>query len=281
MIKAPSSVVKALRRRRQGGTRRVDRAFARKRLFKWAGAGLAGVALAGAVAVFSFGLVPLPLPLPERDFPIRTLKVEGAFEHVGRDEVTAVVAPLVAQGFFDTDVANIRVALLDLPWVRAAAVRRVWPDTLHVTLIEERAVARWEEGGLVNAEGRVFYPAADDVPKGLPLLKGPTRNAPQVVASYLALQQELAPLGLAIVDLSMDARRAWELTLTNGIRLTLGRQDAQHQVQRFVSLYPRVMAARAADIEQVDLRYSNGFAVRWRAPSASAQVTPKKTGDAV
>lgn len=266
-------------RKRRQGTRRADREFARRRLRKWVGAGLAGATLMAAVAAFASGLVPLPLP--EREFPIRTLKVEGTFEHVGRDEVAAVVAPLAARGFFETDVGGIRAALLELPWVRAASVRRVWPDALHVTLIEERAVARWDEGGLVNAEGRVFHPATDETPDGLPLLKGPPRSAPQLVSSYQILQRELAPLGLAIVDLRMDARRAWELTLANGIRLTLGRQDAEQQVRRFASLYPGAMAARAADIEQVDLRYSNGFAVRWRTPEGSAQAAVKKTGDAV
>lgn len=266
-----------LGRKRRQGTRRADREHARRRLRKWAGLVLGGCTLALVASAFAAGLVPLPLP--EREFPIRLLKVEGTFERVGREEVAATVAPH-ARGFFETDVAAIRDALVDLPWVRAASVRRVWPDTLHITLIEERALARWAEGGLVNDEGEVFHPPRDDA-GDLPLLAGPPRSAAQVVDYYLALQRELSPLGLKVAHLGMDARRAWELTLSNGIRLTLGNKDADRQVQRFVRFYPRVMAARAAEIEQVDLRYSNGFAVRWRAPGAAQAAAAKQTGDAV
>ena len=102
----------------------------------------------------------------------------------------------------------------------------------------------------------------------------------QVTAYYFDLQRQLSPLGLRIVSLGMDARRAWELTLDNGISLTLGSRDAERQMQRFVRFYPQVMAARASDIAQIDLRYSNGFAVRWRTPAAQA-AAGKNTGDAV
>lgn len=265
-------------RKRKQGTRRADRERARRRLRRWAGFGLSGCTLGLVLGAFAAGVIPLPLP--EREFPIRTLKVESTFERVSREEVTATVAPH-ARGFFETDVAAIRGALVELPWVRAASVRRVWPDALHVTLVEEQAAARWAGGGLVSVDGKVFHPPQGEA-DGLPLLEGPSRSARQMVDYYFALQRELAPLGLQIVHLGMDARRAWELTLSNGIRLTLGSRDADRQVQRFVRFYPQVMAARAAEIEQVDLRYSNGFAVRWRASGAAARASAaEKTGDAV
>ncbi len=267
-------------KRKRQGVRRVDRELARQRLRRWAGFGFGGAALTLLVSAFVSGLVPLPLP--EREFPIHTLKVESTFERVSREEVAALVAPHAARGFFDADVAAIRSELQALPWVRSASVRRVWPDALQVTLLEERAVARWAAGGLVNASGELFHPPLEpsDGAAELPLLAGPARSTVQVTDYYLALQRQLSPLGLHVERLAMDARRAWELTLDNGIRLTLGNKDAERQMQRFVRFYPQVMAARATDIAQIDLRYSNGFAVRWRTPAAQASAT-KNLGDAV
>lgn len=265
-------------RRKQQGIRRVDRALARRRLRRWAGFGLGGTTLALLISAFVTGLVPLPLP--EREFPIRMLKVESTFERVSREEVAAVVAPHAARGFFEADVTSIRSELQALPWVHAAAVRRVWPDTLQVAVVEEHAVARWAAGGLLNADGMLFHPPQDDAQSALPVLAGPARSTTQVTAYYFDLQRQLSPLGLRIVSLGMDARRAWELTLDNGISLTLGSRDAERQMQRFVRFYPQVMAARASDIAQIDLRYSNGFAVRWRTPAAQA-AAGKNTGDAV
>lgn len=268
-----------LRRKRRQGVRQTERLAAKQRLRRILAWSAGGGVLAVVVGVFASGMVRIPLP--EVEFPLQTLRVESAFERVSREEILAVVRPHVSEGFFGVDMKRIRRELVELPWIRAASVRRVWPDTLHVTLIEEQAVARWGEGGLVNSEGEVFHPPRAEGEE-LPLLAGPENSAPQVVAFHREAQRRLEPLGLHIATLTMDARRSWEMTLANGIRLTLGSKDTERQLARFVEFYPRVLAARAAEIERVDLRYSNGFAVRWQASKTAVNGAARKmTGDAV
>jgi cell division protein FtsQ len=264
-------------RLRRRGARRIEGRPVRR---TWRRA-LAALVVAG-VALLALGFERGAIRLPEPSFAIRTVKVESTFERVSRDEVAAVVAPYARSGFFEVDLKAVREALVALPWVRTATVRRVWPDTLHVVLAEERPVARWRDSGLVNDQGEVFYP--DDARAAgaeLPLLEGPERTSAAVLGYFREVSDQLAPLGLQVVHLSMDARRAWEITLGNGMHLTLGRRAADQQLRRFVHFYPGMMAARAADIVEVDLRYSNGFAVRWRGGPAAAQAqAAKKTGDA-
>lgn len=247
--------------------------------------GRALIALVGATAAFAahalWGDVAL---IESTKFPFRALRVEGTFEHVTAPQLTAVVAPYAADGFFKADVRAIKQALEDLPWVYQASVRRVWPDVLHVTVTEESAVARWQEEGLVNREGRVFYPPERDVRlQGLPLLQGPPRTSVQVMNAYVRLNEQLAPVGLRIACLSMDARRSWRLALDNGMKLTLGRKDSERQLERFVRFYSGTLDGRIADVEEVDLRYTSGFAVRWRMSRENAARGPgaKNTGDTV
>jgi cell division protein FtsQ len=58
-------------------------------------------------------------------------------------------------------------------------------------------------------------------------------------------------------------RFAWQLTLSNGIELKLGREDTLKRVQRFIDLYPSISKHKPEAIEQVDLRYDTGLAVRF------------------
>jgi cell division septal protein FtsQ len=51
------------------------------------------------------------------------------------------------------DLEDIGAACAPLPWVDSAAVQRSWPRGLKVDIIEQTAVARWNESGLVNARG--------------------------------------------------------------------------------------------------------------------------------
>jgi len=220
--------------------------------------------------------------MERNDFPFRTLRLEGAFEHVTTPQLSAIVAPYAAAGFFETDVRAIKQALEELPWVARASVRRVWPDVLQVTVTEEQAAARWGNDGLVNPAGEVFYPGerAAELER-LPLLEGPPRTSTQVMSAFVRLNSQLSPLKLGITRLSMDARRAWRLTLSNGMRLTLGRKDSERQVERFVQFYPGTLDGRIADVEEVDLRYTNGFAVKWHLSAGETPRRPdaKNTGD--
>ena len=67
-----------------------------------------------------------------------------------------------------------------------------------------------------------------------------------------------------LARLKLDERGAWELQLDNGVTLRLGRQHIDQRFDRFMQAASRVVAARAAEIAYVDLRYSSGFAIGWR-----------------
>ena len=76
-------------------------------------------------------------------------------------------------------------------------------------------------------------------------------------------QARVARVDLRIVFLEMDQRRAWRMRFDNGVEIKLGREQLLARLQRFVDIYPRVLAQRAGSIATVDMRYVNGFAVRW------------------
>jgi cell division protein FtsQ len=240
--------------------------------------GLAGT----AVIITAYALWDRAALIERTEYPFKVLRVEGSFEHVATRQLSAIIGPYAAEGFFETDVQAIKQALEELPWVERASVRRVWPDVLHVTVTEERALARWLDEGLVNPAGQVFYPAERTAElHKLPLLEGPPHTSVQVMSAFVKFSGQLAPLGLGIVRLSMDARRAWRLTLSNGMELTLGRKDSERQMERFARFYPVTLDGRIADVKEVDLRYANGFAVKWRLSGndAARRLGTKNTGD--
>lgn len=196
--------------------------------------------------------------------PFTRLMVEGEFIHVTRAEVRDAVVPAAAAGFFASDMDAVNGAVLEMPWVQWVAVRREWPDTLHLRIIEQHAVAQWSEGGLINEQGQLFHPDSKTYPATLPVLSGPAGAAPQVASLYGQLARQLGMVNLNVKSVLLDARRAWSVELDHGIKLVLGRNFEPHRVQRFIRAYPRALAMRMEQIEQIDLRYPNGFAVRWK-----------------
>ena len=88
-----------------------------------------------------------------------------------------------------------------------------------------------------------------------------------LINGYREASAVLKQIGLTVSRLVQDERLGWQLTCGNGVEINLGRKLIKERLQRLVNIYPQVLAERGAEIKAVDLRYSNGFAVRW-APGA-------------
>lgn len=228
-------------------------------------AGLRGAVImaAGLILAGMLGWLWATLTDP-RLLPIKSVQVQGSFTHVDAQAVRAAVAPYLTGNLLTVDVRRVQQVVQTLPWVRRAEVRRSWPDAVHVTVIEQAAVANWGDDALVNDAGEVFKPPRAGYPEGLPGLRGPEGSGKAVVTAFQDMSAMLAPLGVHIARVTLDERRAWSLELDNGMRLVLGRGDGYGRLLKFVRFYHRALRDQEAAAEQVDLRYSNGFAVRWK-----------------
>ena len=198
-----------------------------------------------------------------RTLPIHKIRVQGALVHVNEAMLRNSVVGKVQGGYFNIDVASLRKTVEQLPWVKTAAVRRLWPDTVVINVVEQQPLAIWAKGGLVNLEGDVFVPAMNDEFKDLPVFSAPDGMQHSVTELYRDLSAQLKPLDLHIVSLQLDERRAVQLQLHNGIELMLGREERLVRLQRFVKVYNKALLHHAMRIRRVDLRYSNGMAVQW------------------
>ncbi len=197
--------------------------------------------------------------------------VRGNFKRVDPARVRAVVKPYLNGGFFRVDLDAVRAAVEAMPWVAVAAVHLDWPSTLKITLREQRAVARWNGDGLINADGVRFVRHAPADAADLPRLAGPSGDAAKVLAAWRTMQARLARHGLTLAGLQLNARGAWRARLQSGLQLRLGRDDATQNLRRFVELVPRVLGKRLAKAAYIDLRYTNGFAVGWKTSTSKDQ----------
>ena len=166
-------------------------------------------------------------------YPIRKIAVDGEFHHLTTEHVQTVVSKAVHGGFFDVDVASVRELILDEPWVSDAAVRRVWPDTIHVSIREQVAVARWGEDALLNPVADIFVPESSAIPRDLVVLEGPIGTEGEVLQRYYSMQKVLDSVGLQVQRIRLSERRAWVVEIENGATLVIGRHAVAERLGRF------------------------------------------------
>jgi cell division protein FtsQ len=204
-----------------------------------------------------------------RQLPVRVVTVDGEVNQLSHGRLQEVVLEHLKGGILTQDLAELKAAVEDLPWVHTASLRRHWPDRLELAVEEHVALARWGRDGLVTSEGTVFRPEDGDLPRGLVVLSGLDEQAPEVVARFLDWGSRLRALGLRIEELSLDARRAWTLRCSTGFTLALGTSRVDERMARFLRTYPKLVAAGAPLL--VDMRYSNGLAIRWSEEGVDGQ----------
>jgi len=215
-----------------------------------------------------FAVVHLPI------FPLREVRVEGELNHVNREQVKLIVAKHLKGNFFTLDLVKARNAFEKLPWARNVSLRRRWPDKLEVVIEEHQALARWGTIALVNTHGELFHAASGS---DLPVFYGPGDGVIEVASQFGEFSKTLEKSNLEIANLVLSARRAWQITTTNGMVVELGREEMQQRLERFVSVYNSTISGLNMKVTYADLRYSNGFAVR--RPIEAKPIIEEKNND--
>jgi len=208
---------------------------------------------------------------------IQWLEVSGSFQRVSPEMVRSVLAPALGRGYFSLDMQELSVAVASLPWVADIEIRRRWPDTLEVIVIEHQPVAYWRDASVISQRGEVFPLQVPVLIQGLPRLFGPEGQKDTVVTLWQEVQGRLDEVALIVSEFHVSDRGAVWLQLNNGMRVDLGREQLMHRTRRFVAAMPQLRTAQGELPLRVDMRYSNGFAVEWpeAAPAFELEQVPE------
>ena len=242
------------------------------------------IALRFAAWIIAIALVALPVIgvlqgwFASDRWPVRELQVHATFRHVSATQIRAAVAPALGSGFFAIRLDKVRDAVAALPWVGQVEVSKRWPDALDITVTEIQPVARWGSDSLLSRDGRIFKVPDTGVVNGLPQFNAPDDRVADVMAFYRTSLTDFAPYNLQVTGVELSARGSWTLTLSNGGHVLVGSDKPDQHLARFAAALPILMRGRSDGFVYADLRYSNGFAVRWPTPAPTPAPNSKNGG---
>lgn len=185
-----------------------------------------------------------------------------------RARVRAIFAADLGRNIFFIPLRAREAALEQLPWVRRAAVLRIWPNRLRVELEQRQPVAFARRRGglmLIDADGVLLPlpPRANlqfPVLTGLALGRGNRAERQEQVARFLAVEKALAPAGagaaISEVNVADDENTILSLPAPEGgsVRLELGDQDYLARYRLFAA-HIAAWRAEYPNLRSVNLRY--------------------------
>jgi cell division protein FtsQ len=193
-----------------------------------------------------------------RGFAVRTITLSGQ-ERAAPDSIYHAISIHPGDPMLAVDPAAVRGRLLDLPWIADAEVRRQFPDSVSVHVIEKRPFALWRSGSslwVIERSGSIITNVDRDAFVHLPLLLG--EGAPDAAAPLLdALAKRTAiPARLEAAERIGDRR--WDLHLAGGVMVRLPEEDWDRQLTELEKLIVE-KAVLERDVEVIDLRFPDNY----------------------
>ena len=216
------------------------------------------------VTVFVAAIFGADFIYKQIDTPLSKIMVGGNFNHLEEQELAELVNIEIDGGFLSMNLNQLRQELQSHPWIHQVSVRREWPSTLKVEVIEEVPIARWGKKGFLNRLGDQLSLPENSNLKSLPVLEADFGSSQAMIAQYLLLAELLAPTDLRLTELQRDAVGAWQIETAAGVRIVLGRDQIIEKIRRLIVVWGSGLDIQLNNIATIDLRYPNGLAVSWR-----------------
>jgi len=191
-------------------------------------------------------------------------------DKTNESEILAALGPVIGASMISFDAHAARARVEDLGWVRVAAISRLWPDTVHISIRERTPAAVWQLSGdlhLIDQTGAIIREVDAYEFSNLPLIVG--AGAPGTAAEILqALRKEPALWGVASALIRVGDRR-WNMRLKSGADIKFPEEDIETAISELASLHAAYRLLDR-DLEYIDLRNSDHLIYREKNAEESA-----------
>ena len=199
--------------------------------------------------------------LSQSGLALENVTIEGRY-HTARSHLESALNIYRGQSIFGFDLVQMQSRLEALPWVKAAMVRRILPDHLHVQLIERKALARYEENGriyLIDAEGMKIIAPIPPAYANLPVFKGGKSNI--YARDLLALLADYPAVEKLFAGAERFSDRRWTLHLNHGSQIHLPAEEPRKALDLLIEMQAEKQVLTLKG-HAIDLRLGNRVMIR-------------------
>jgi len=199
-----------------------------------------------------------------QNLTITSVEVKGDFNILDKQQLQPVIEPFTKTNLYLLDEKALETSIESNPWVHSASMTKIWPDKLIIKIFEQRPVAFWGDKEMLAENGEIIKASLAKEKGNLPLLYSPHDKGRNMATGFLKIRQWMKDFPLKMVEFKEDRRGSWQIKLQNGMTVKIGREHQEKRLRRFMVGYDHSLKNVVNDVKTVDLRYTNGFAVKWK-----------------
>lgn len=196
--------------------------------------------------------------LADAGFEISSITYSGNHRTKSGD-MSQALGLKIGQPIFAVDLKAARNRLLRLPWVFDAEVRRQFPGSITVNIIEREPFALWQTANglyVVERSGHVIVSALGPEFSRLPLLSGD--GAPEEAAALVDAVALHRAIGARLKAMQRVSERRWNLLLAGEVVVELPEEGWDHQLDVLEHLIVD-QGVLERDVAEIDLRSRDNY----------------------
>ena len=164
--------------------------------------------------------------------------------------------------WFDVDVESVENSLYAIKGVDYALVKKVWPSTLVIYLFDRKPIAYWNNNQILLENMVIITPEVFSFNGNLPYLESTdVEGRDYIFETYQNLNDIVKSNSLSILKVTYKGNQ-FKLLLSNDTQVILGSSKLQSRLELFLESYKKVKDYKS--VEYFDMRYSDGFTVKYK-----------------
>lgn len=200
-------------------------------------------------------------------FVIQELKIKGKFRYLEPLDVDSVLRAQELGNFFSVELDVLKAKVEALEWVQSADIRRQWPNSLNVSIVEHQPAMRWGDDKWISTSGSIITLPSNIDGANVITLSGDESQSKRILLQASRWKKEFAREGIELRKTKFSNSQAWTLRLfypelENEFELLLGSEDVKERLARFKVLFNEQLRFSDKTLERVDARYPDGLAVK-------------------
>jgi len=205
--------------------------------------------------------------IDDRDiyFQIKNISIESIIININKDDVFEKSKNyLDSKSFFNFKINILKKEIEEVPWVKSADIRRVYPGEIKIYIEEHIPIAIWNNESYMNNIGDIFF--IHDIKKNLPIISS-NQSGNKIMFEYFSLLLKYISdenFDIKIKKIEENDIRSLSAYLSSGIIVKFGSKDIRNKIHTFIKVYKTLNTSDLEKIRYIDMRYSNGFSIGWK-----------------
>ncbi len=190
-------------------------------------------------------------------YPIDEVEITSTTSNYDTDKINDIVASIQGQDLLSLDLGDIKRSIRSDDWINDVEIKKSFPDTLEIIIIPQQPLAIYNSK-IMMMDGTVID--APSLPLDLPIIIDHTNDSHSSMNTLILTVKLLQKIDLDIKKVEIHDSLIKVFTSTN--MLISDRVNYEVNLNRLIISFQDLKKLFKREIKSIDMRYSNGFAIK-------------------